>query len=172
MEDQSIQTPKSGLNPLLIVGVLLLLALGTVYAFTRTDKASSVNPTNTQITTAPNSTNFEDDGALPPVDTAETSAPVNTDTSTSKTVSLEAGSFYYKPNAIRVKQGDTITITMKSADMMHDFNIDELNVKMPITKAGETGTVTFTATQKGTFEFYCSVGNHKAQGQVGTLIVE
>jgi heme/copper-type cytochrome/quinol oxidase subunit 2 len=85
---------------------------------------------------------------------------------------MEAGSFYYSPNEIRVKKGETVKIVMKSVDMMHDFNIDELDVKLPITKSGETNSVEFTADTVGEFEFYCSVGQHRANGQVGTLIVE
>jgi len=55
---------------------------------------------------------------------------------------------------------------------MHDFVIDELNVKMPIVKNGEIGTVEFIADQVGEFEYYCSVGQHRQNGQVGKLIVE
>lgn len=87
-------------------------------------------------------------------------------------VEVEAGSFYYEPNEIRVKQGETVRIVMTSVDMMHDFKIDELGVSLPITRNGETNEVEFTADTVGEFEFYCSVGEHRANGQVGTLIVE
>lgn len=89
-----------------------------------------------------------------------------------KTVEIEAGSFYYKPNLITVKKDEKVKIVMKSVSMMHDFNIDELGVKMPIIKNGDTGTVEFTADKVGTFEYYCSVGQHRQLGQVGKLIVE
>lgn len=89
-----------------------------------------------------------------------------------KTITIEAGAFYYKPNKIRVKKGQKVKIVMTAKDMMHDFNIDELSVKMPITKAGSTNTVEFTADQTGEFEYYCSVGQHRTNGQVGTFIVE
>lgn len=89
-----------------------------------------------------------------------------------KTVSIEGGSFYFKPNEIRVKKGETVKITLSSVDMMHDFVIDELNVKSPIAKSGETSTVEFVANEVGTFEYYCSVGQHRSMGQVGKLIVE
>lgn len=86
-------------------------------------------------------------------------------------VNIEGGSFYYKPDTITVKKGQKVQVVMKSADMMHDFVIDELNVKMPIVQSGNTGTVEFVADQVGTFEYYCSVGQHRKNGQVGTLIV-
>lgn len=56
--------------------------------------------------------------------------------------------------------------------MMHDFNIDELGVKVPITKSGSSAFVDFTPDKTGTFEYYCSVGSHRANGQVGKITVE
>ena len=89
-----------------------------------------------------------------------------------KMVEVEAGAYYFAPKTITVKKGESVKIVMNSVDMMHDFVIDELDVKMPIVKSGDTGTVEFVADQVGTFEYYCSVGDHKSKGQVGTLIVE
>ncbi len=56
--------------------------------------------------------------------------------------------------------------------MMHNFNIDELKVQSPTVKAGETTSVEFTADQPGEYEYYCSIGQHRANGQVGKLTVE
>ena len=89
-----------------------------------------------------------------------------------RVIEMEAGAFYYKPDQIRVKKGETVRIVMNSVDMVHDLVIDELNIQIPITKSGEMNVVEFTADTVGEFEFYCSVGSHRAQGQVGTLIVE
>ncbi len=87
-------------------------------------------------------------------------------------IEVEGGAFYYEPDEITVKKGDTVKIVLTSADMMHDFVIDELNVASPVIESGDTGEVTFTATEAGEYEFYCSVGEHRAKGMVGTLIVE
>jgi len=89
-----------------------------------------------------------------------------------RTVTIEAGSFYYKPDVIRVKKDEKVKLVLNSVDMMHDFNIDELGVTVPITKAETSSTVEFTPDQVGTFEYYCSVGEHRANGQVGTIVVE
>jgi plastocyanin len=88
------------------------------------------------------------------------------------TVEIEAGSFYYNPKEIRVKVGDKVRIVLTSKDMMHDLNIDELEVDGPVTVAGETSVIEFNANEAGEFEYYCSVGNHRTLGQVGTLFVE
>ena len=89
-----------------------------------------------------------------------------------RTIEVEAGSFYYSPAQIRVKKGETVRIVMNSVDMMHDLVIDELNVRIPVTQSGKSNTVEFTADTVGEFEYYCSVGSHRAQGQVGTIVVE
>lgn len=86
-------------------------------------------------------------------------------------IAIEAGSFYFKPNLIRVKKGEKVKLTLTAVSMMHDFNIDELSVKVPLTRDGTSSTVEFTPTIAGEFEFYCSVGAHRAMGQVGKLIV-
>lgn len=87
-------------------------------------------------------------------------------------IEVEAGSFYFNPNTITVKKGETVRIILNSVSMQHDFVIDELNVKSEVIPAGESTTVEFTADTVGEFEYYCSVGQHRAQGMVGTLIVQ
>src|SRR3989304_7466645 len=89
-----------------------------------------------------------------------------------KEITVEASSFYYDPKEIRIKLGDTVRINLTAKDLTHDFNVDELGVDGPVIKAGETTTIEFVADQTGEFEYYCSVGQHRANGQVGTLIVE
>lgn len=89
-----------------------------------------------------------------------------------RTITMEAGSFYYTPNVIKVKKGETVRIVLNSVDMMHDFTIDELGVTSEAVKGGESDTIEFVASEAGAFEYYCSVGEHRANGQVGTLIVE
>jgi nitrite reductase (NO-forming) len=37
---------------------------------------------------------------------------------------------------------------------------------------GETTSVEFVADKTGTFEYYCSVGAHRAMGMTGSLVVE
>lgn len=89
-----------------------------------------------------------------------------------RVIEIEAGSFYYNPNEIMVNLGETVKIVMKSKDMMHNFNIDELDVHLPITRAGETNSVEFTANKAGEFEYYCSMSGHRQKGQFGKLIVQ
>lgn len=183
-----MEEAKKPVNPMLIVGALvLILIIGGIFlaskkSTTPTNNVASSNPqisgTN-GIGSPPEGMELDEDGdEFVPVDQGSTTTPTGSQItgmesdSNAQVITIEGGSFYYKPNEIRVKVGTPVKIVMTAKDMMHDFTIDALNVKMPITKAGQTGTVEFTPTTKGTFEFYCSVGNHRAQGQVGKLIVE
>lgn len=86
-------------------------------------------------------------------------------------IKIEAGSYYYKPDTITAKKGQKIQIVMNSVDMVHNFNIDELDVHGPMVKSGETKIIEFTPEKVGTFEYYCSVANHRAKGQIGKITV-
>lgn len=141
--------------------VLLVLAVAFVgFAFVSSQSGGMTTQTN------------------PPAgNTSQTASASVSSSSTSmdeevKIVDVEAGSFYFKPNEIRVKKGEKVRIVMTAVSMMHDFVIDELDVKMPVVQNGSTGTVEFTPQEAGEFEYYCSVGQHRANGQFGKLIVE
>ena len=88
------------------------------------------------------------------------------------TFDVNGGNFYFTPNQIHVKVGDTVKINFKNDGGFHDFKIDEFDVATNRINSGETTSVTFVANKKGTFEYYCSVGSHRANGMKGNLIVE
>ncbi len=103
--------------------------------------------------------------------TATGNVATTTQTATAVTFEMKSGGFYFKPNSLKVKLGQLVTINIDTAGGMHTFTIDELGVNVN-TPGGQVTTVTFTPTKKGTFEFYCAMAGHRAKGQVGTLIVE
>lgn len=74
---------------------------------------------------------------------------------------------------IIVKKGDKVRIDFKSIQGVHDWVINEFNAAIGRVREGDGGTsVEFVADKTGTFEYYCSVGSHRAMGMVGKLIVE
>ncbi len=164
MENNNDTPQKNNLNPLLIVAVLIVLAGAGLILI------KSMRPANNTISNAesPTETFSPVQSANPSVQGTEGS----TDNENIQTINVEAGSFYFKPNLITVKKGQKVKIILTSRDMMHDFFLDEFDVKSPITKEGETNTVEFTPDKTGQFEFYCSVGQHRKMGQVGKLIVQ
>lgn len=80
--------------------------------------------------------------------------------------------YSFTPATIRVKKGETVRITFESAGGIHDWKIDEFNAATKQIASGQSETIEFVADKVGTFEYYCSIGSHRAQGMVGTLIVE
>ncbi len=93
-------------------------------------------------------------------------------TPTALSFTVNGGNFYFTPNTIKVKKGDTVKIIFKNDGGMHDFVIDEYHVATSRIGTGAEQTVTFVADKAGSFEYYCSVGSHRQMGMKGTLIVE
>ncbi|MEO5927721.1 MAG: plastocyanin/azurin family copper-binding protein [Patescibacteria group bacterium] len=88
------------------------------------------------------------------------------------TFHIKGGSFFYVPNQIKVKKGDKVKIVFENVGGMHNINIDEYNVKSDTVQTDGETTVEFTADKAGSFEYYCAVGQHRAMGQKGMLVVE
>ncbi|BCX14577.1 MAG: hypothetical protein KatS3mg088_260 [Patescibacteria group bacterium] len=90
----------------------------------------------------------------------------------SNMIEVEGGMYYFNPDVIKVKKGETVKISFRSVDGVHDFVIDEFDARTEIIREGQTAEVSFVADKTGEFEYYCSVGNHRALGMKGTLVVE
>ncbi len=89
-----------------------------------------------------------------------------------KVFTLDSFRYGYSESELHVTVGDTVTINLTSSDGFHDWVVDEFNAATDRIQAGGATSVTFVADKPGAFEYYCSVGNHRAQGMVGTLVVE
>ena len=76
------------------------------------------------------------------------------------------------PKQLKAKKGDTVKITFKNSEGIHDWVIDEFNARTPRIQSGQSAQVEFVANKTGSFVYYCSVGEHRAQGMWGTLVVE
>ena len=160
--DETTQTStsekKNGMNMVIMVAAIAVVLIGGFMLFNK--PSTTVAPTTDTVPTT------QED--MQPTD----SSGIEESMGDVVIVDMEAGAFYYTPKEIRVKKGQTVRINLTAKDMMHDFNIDELNVKSPIVKAGESTVIEFVAGEVGSYEYYCSVGQHRANGQIGTLIVE
>lgn len=89
-----------------------------------------------------------------------------------KEFTVSGTNFAFNPSTITVKKGDRVKITFKNTAGFHDFVIDEYGVATKQAQAPMTEVLEFTADKVGSFEFYCSVGTHRAMGMKGTLKVE
>lgn len=89
-----------------------------------------------------------------------------------KEFTVEGSNFSFTPSSLTVNEGDTVRITFKNTGGMHDFVIDEFSTRTEVIQGGEEETIEFVADKAGSYEFYCSVGSHRAMGMMGTLVVQ
>jgi uncharacterized cupredoxin-like copper-binding protein len=116
---------------------------------------------------------------------------------TGATLTLEAKEFQFSPTTLEVVAGQPVKLTLtNSGTLQHDFNIMEIPLEgtpqstggMDHDMAGmagmgdqpalhiavmngQSGTLEFTPTKPGTYEFWCTVEGHKDSGMVGSLVV-
>lgn len=154
---------KRGISPLMVVVILLALGLLGYLVFSRINKASS--PAMTPNSAAESESMM--DGETQPV--ASDSAMSNGNV---REFTVDGSSYEFDPSTITVNKGDTVKITFKDDDGTHNLVISGYNVSTKILGSGTEEVVTFVADKVGSFEFYCSVANHKALGMTGTLVVQ
>jgi plastocyanin len=167
-----------------ILGVIVVL-LGGVYLYlsmSANDSELTPEPTAEVATVAEEVPEGEDHNmmeeieegtrAFPPNAAMEYPIPDDEAVLETKEFTVDAFNYGYDITEIRVKQGDRVTINLTNSGGFHDLVIDEFSAATEKIREGGLTSVTFVADKAGTFEFYCSVGNHRAEGMVGTLIVE
>jgi len=128
------------------------------------DTITTTNPDNSMIASP-------DNGSMMTTETSEVMTDQN-----KVTFALTGENFKFMMDGIEsptltVKEGDLVMIEFSSIGGFHDFVIDEFNVATERVNTGGSTTVEFTADKKRTFEYYCSVGSHRANGMFGKLIV-
>ena len=174
---------------LVIIGAVILVGL-IMYLTRETDRAQSVPaatvPTDTAKTAEVPTITTTTTTATSTGTAADTSTGATTTTSTTiKTpgvleVTVHGANYKFDPVMITAKEGQVVRLTFISDGGLHDFTLDEFAGAKTKQLQGGKGdakiynmqTIEFTATKKGTFTYYCSVGNHRAMGMEGTLVVE
>jgi len=92
-------------------------------------------------------------------------------------ITAEGREFYFNGEeeanpTLVIPQGSMVEATLCVTGGSHDWVVDELNVATAqVSENDECSTVQFMADQVGEFEYYCSVGNHREQGMVGSIVV-
>ena len=100
---------------------------------------------------------------------------LNDDSSEAASISFDVSgkNFEFSQTEVRVKKGDSVTINFTSEDGLHDWVVEGISdAKTDRVRTGESTSVTFVASETGEFEYFCSVGSHRAAGMIGRLIVE
>lgn len=149
--------------------VVVLVIIGAFFLFK--DKGEAPSQSEVENTMPVPGSNVEE-----MIVEEETSAAPSTPQGTLPAVkefTVDNEGFSFKPAALTVNKGDTVKITFRNTGGTHDFRIDEFTgAATRILSAGESQTITFVANKAGSFEYYCSVGNHRAQGMWGTFTVK
>lgn len=118
---------------------------------------------------------------LPPVTTTPTPAvtptttPQATTTPTSgavKEFTVTSTGMAFNQKTLSVNKGDRVRITYSNGGGTHDLRIDGYNVGTKVIQGGQKETFEFVADKAGSFEYYCSVGQHRQMGMKGTLTVK
>ena len=107
-----------------------------------------------------------------PTDQEEAGFQASLKTPEVREFTITAKNFSLTPNTITVQKGDTVKITFVNSDGFHDFKIDEFNISTNKISTDKQEIVTFVADKTGSFEYYCSVGNHKSMGMKGILSIK
>lgn len=160
-----------------ILGIIIL-GLGVLYLNQSSTEVESDTENQAFENNSANTGNLSDEETPTmgmPAEGNEVDEMVVTDiegTSEGVVIEISGFNYGYSQDEIRVKEGDTVTINFVSDDGFHDWVVDEFDAATEKVRPGTPTSVTFVADTAGTYEYYCSVGSHRAQGMVGTLIVE
>ncbi len=118
-------------------------------------------------------------------------AAVPAQTPARKVFEINATSFKFEPNEIRVNEGDTVVIRLRNTDARFPHNIaSRYFVSIPLTirgdgrealeedrkfvrvDAGKQAEFEFVATSRGSYAFICSVFTHAFAGMTGAIFVQ
>lgn len=110
-------------------------------------------------------------------------------------ITVDMNEFSYTPASITIPANQPVVLTIKnSGTQEHDFVIKEIAVTMvgmdnnvmgqhemtgdpseyalhTTTAVGATSTLSFTATEPGTYKIFCSIQGHEIAGMIGELVV-
>lgn len=181
MEENDINPAQPKNSGLLLLLFFVVMAGVVIYLIT-TSNSSNTPQVATQNQNSENSQTSESDKAVtedssPNQNEAEGMTPENETSedkadSKVKIVNVTGSNFQFSPKTITVNKGDTVRIVFSSENGFHAFVLDQFGVKTKTLNTGGTDIAEFVADQAGTFEYYCSVGSHRAMGMVGNLIVQ
>lgn len=157
---------------IVIIIAVVLLGVGAYFALFNNSSPRTAYPAPAAVSTPPQTvpTTPEPTIGMPVI--GGTTTPETQVRSLLKTFTITGTNYAFSPSEIKVGKGDTVRITFKNGGGFHDFSIGEFHIATNRLQTGGVEAVEFVADKTGTFEYYCSVGQHRANGMKGTLIVE
>jgi len=147
-----------GSTKIIIAAIVIIAVAGGAYIFTRPQQTTTT--TETPVEQGAQEEVIEDEGVI--IDDTNENAV---------TFEMTGKNFEFSKKNLTVKKGQTVIVKFTSESGFHDWTIGEFNVATNQVNTGESSEVTFVADKVGEFEYYCSVGQHRQLGMVGTLTV-
>ena len=151
---------------LVIVVVLAVAGYALLGGKKATDTATTPSPTTQSMQTTTPAAPAATDSGMAATGSSQPSGAT-------KEFTVTGSGFKFDPATLTVNKGDKVKITFVNSAGTHDWVLDGYtNVKTKVIQGGQQETIEFTADKAGTFEYYCSVGNHRQMGMKGTLVVK
>lgn len=141
----------------LVIAIIVVAVLGAGYFWYASQNKEAANETVNQENL--NTNTLEEN--LPQEETPQT-----------REFNITGSNFEFSIKEMTVNQGDTVRINFYNNGGFHDWVLDEFNARTEKIGDGESQTIEFVADKTGTFEYYCSVGEHRQMGMKGNLIVK
>ena len=93
-----------------------------------------------------------------------------------RTIQISEKEFSLSPSTVTLEETGTYEFEVTNdGQITHALEIEEegggAEAETGDIAAGETKTLRFTFSAEGSYELYCPIGNHKAQGMRGTIVV-
>lgn len=141
----------------LLIGLGVLAAV-VVLALVFTQGARHQQPAQPALTTPP---------------AAEEATPEAAEEGEVREIVVEGDEYSFSPGSISVIAGETVRITFRNmGNLPHNFTVSELDIATDTISPGQETSVLFTAEETGDYTSFCSVGNHRALGMEGEVMVE
>lgn len=150
------EKPTKNFSVLIILAILILLVVVGIFIY---------RDRQAEERFAPATTSNEEMMEATPGEIASPSGIV-------KEFTIDGSNYAFAPNSITVDKGDTVKITFKDEDGLHNLSIDGYNLSTATLSTGGSSMLEFIADKAGTFEYFCNVDSHREKGMTGTLVVK
>ncbi len=108
-----------------------------------------------------------------PATSDTTSSGTTPTTSPLKEIHIQAFNFGFTQDPVTIKKGDHVKLIFTSTEGTHGVRIPDLGLSTKAFSAGEEQVLEFTATNAGTFNYFCNVPCGKGHREMqGKLVVE
>ena len=156
------------MNKIAIVIGLLIVVVGSIVGFLLlADEQTEDTVEDTAVQAGQAASDLAQDSEL--VDDVSSEA-------VDKEFNISGTNYAFSETTLSVAAGDTVKINFTAASGTHDFIIDDLDgARTSVVSNGDMDSITFTVPEDASgksYSYYCSIGNHRAQGMEGTLNVE